>query len=378
MDLEDIINMDDTVVFILTPVSCSKMDIYRTITKYSELIRNNHKLVTIDKQDNHDQISYEEFVKYQSEQNNTFFFIDNVQFFMYYNIEWYNRSNILIFLINIMDIEHSAFIYNKSKFKGLMLYPTMLCVDVEIEYNKSTTYITKDQLTHYKKEYLKFISDPGENRKDENADPAIYLNVYYDKVLNSLENVSLEMALDRAPKFKNIFLQILLKNKKRHLVHLPDNKYGIEPFVIIFNKLNTNMELVVIKSIDDYDSKLKNLAKFNKNNSPAVLLTDYYFVGNNVPKSVNLYHITNGGRDEDIISIFDYVKVANNTKYSTADKKFEIFNHVATTIKGDLTVNDVNEIDFSKKLNSYTTYFNRYKKEGGKIYLEGSKLKIES
>tara|TARA_R110002110_G_scaffold29603_1_gene105395 strand:+ start:182 stop:1318 length:1137 start_codon:yes stop_codon:yes gene_type:complete len=372
-DLEEIINIDDTLVFILTPVSCDKMDIYRTITKCSDLIKNNHKLVTIDKQDNHDQISYEEFVKYQSEQNNTFFFIDNVKFFMYYNIEWYNRSNILIFLINIMDIEDSAYIHNRTKFKAMSLYPKMLCVDVEIEYNKSTTYITKDQLTYYKKEYLKFIED-----KNKQINPSNYLNVYYDKVLNSLENVSLEMALDRAPKFKNIFLQILLKNKKRHLVHLPDNRYGIEPFEIIFNKLNTNITLIVIKSIEDYDSKLKNLAKFNKDNSPAVLLTDYYFVGTNVPKNINLYHITNGGSDEDIISIFDYVKVVNKSSSDKRDRKFEIFNHIATTIKGELTVNDVKEIDFSKKLNSYTTTFNRLKKDGGKIYFEGPKLKIES
>jgi hypothetical protein len=270
-----------------------------------------------------------------------------------------------------MDIEDSAYIHSKSKFDALSLYPINMCVDVEIEYNKSTTYITKDQLTYYKKEYLKFISDPEENKK---LDPSNYLNVYYDKIINSLENVSLEMALDRAPKFKNIFLQILLKNKKRHLVHLPDNKYGIDPFIIIFNKLNTNMKLIVIKSIDDYDSKIKNLSKFNENNNPSILLTDYYFTGFHVPKNINLYHITDGGKDEDITTIFDYIKVIN--KYAKGDKVFDIVNHVSSTLKGDLTVNDVNEISFKEKFDILISNYNSMKTTSGKLYLEGENFKF--
>ena len=103
IDFEKIIE-DDGLWFILTPLSCNKNDIYKKIIKFSDIISNNHKLVTVDKSDNPDHISYDEFAKYQNEKNNTYFFIDNIQFFVYYNIEYYNKSNVLIFLLDILDI----------------------------------------------------------------------------------------------------------------------------------------------------------------------------------------------------------------------------------------------------------------------------------
>ena len=369
---ESIIEKNDSLVFILTPLSCDKMDIYKEIIKFSELTRANHRLVTVDKSDNSEQIGYDEFVKYQSEINNTFFFIDNIQFFMYYNIEYYNRTNILVFLINILDIEQIPFIYNREKHRSVSLYPINFCVEVKLEYRKLNTYITGNQLNFYKKEYLKYISTP---LKEKNNSPGNYLNVYFDKIIKSLEPASLEQTLTRAPKFKTILLEILTKNKKRHLVHLPDNKYGINAFEIIYNKLNTTIPLIVIKSLDDYNNKIKELAKFNRNNSPAVLLTDYYFVGNNVPKNINMYHITNGGGMEDLISIFEYVKVIN--KYSKNDKTFEIVNHCASTIKGEITLDEIKEIEFKEKLDKHTSDYSILKKASGKLFLEGSQMKIE-
>lgn len=372
ISFDEIIEKDDTLIFILTPLSCSKMDIYKELTKHSDIVRNNHRLVTIDKSDNSDQIGYDEFAKYQSEINNTFFFIDNIQFFMYYNIEWYNKTNILVFLINILDMEKIEYIYNREKYRAVNLYPTFVCVDIKIEYRKLKTYITEEQLKFYKKEYLKFINMP---LKEKNDNPSKYLNVYFDKINNSLEQTSLEQALTRSPKFKTILLEILTKNKKRHLVHLPNNKYGINSFDIIYNKLNTNIPLITIKSSDDYNTKIKELAKFNHNNSPAVLLTDYYFVGTNVPKNINLYHITNGGDKEDLISCFEYIKVIN--KYSKINNVFEIVNHVASTIKGELTIDEVNELEFKKKLDEYTNDYSILKRASGKMFLEGSEIKIE-
>lgn len=365
---EDILGKNINIVFILTPLSCDKMDVYKTLIKHSELISKNHRLVTVDKSDNPEQINYDEFAKYQTSYNNMFFFIDNIQFFMYYNIEYYNNTNILIFLLNILDISQIPYIYNREKQKSINLYPNNLCIDIKLEYRKLKTYITGNQLLFYKKEYLKFINDKKEN-------PSKYLNVYFDNIINSLEQASLEQALMRAPKFKTILLEILTKNKKRHLIHLPDNKYGIDAFEVVYNKLNTNIPLIVIKSLFDYNTKIKELAKFNKNNSPAVLLTDYYFTGNNVPKNINMYHITNGGGDEDLISIFDYVKVIN--KYSKSDKTFEIVNHVASTIKQTLTIDEVNEKEFKEKLDKYTNNYNLLKQKTGKIFVEGNNIKIE-
>jgi len=379
LPFDDIKSTENNLFFILTPYSCDKKFIYEEILKYSELIRNNHRLITVDKTDNPEQINYEEFAKYQSEQYNKFFIIDNVHFFMYYNIETYNKSNILIFLINALDIEKIPFIYNRNRYKAISLYPRNFCNKLEFEYKVLKTYITGDQLTTYKKEYLKYISNPSLIRdKTINEginNPANYLNVYYDKIIPSLEQTSLEQALSRSPKFKTILLEILTKNKKRHLIHLPDNKHGIDAFSIIYNKLNTNAPLIVIKSLDDYDLKRKRLNEFNKNNSPAVLLTDYYFVGSNVPKNISVYHITDGGKDQDLISILEYAKIINRN--ITKEINFEIINHLASTIKGELTIDEINSISFKEKYIKYTSDYEILKNKSGKLFLEGSDLKIE-
>jgi hypothetical protein len=366
------LEMENRLLFILSPLSCDKMYIYKTLVKHSDLIRNNHYLVTIDKEDNPDQINYDEFAKYQNQFDNKFFFIDNINFFMYYNIDCYNKNNALIFLINIMDIDKIPYTYNRDKYKPKIIYPPIICIDVNITYRKIKSYIIKEHLTHYKNAYLEYIKEGKSILKRDNL-PADILNIYYDKVISSLENINLEMALSRSPKFKNLFLEIILRNKKRHLVHLKDNRCGMASFIELYNKLNTGIPLIIIKSKDEYDIKIKNLNEFNKNNSPAVLLTDFYFVGKNVPKVVNFYHITDGGQDEDIIAIFDYIKVSNKN----ADKDFEIVNHVATTLKGELTINDINELSFKEKFDTLISNYNLAKTTASKLYLKEGKFEIE-
>lgn len=375
---EDALFLSNNIIIILTPVACNKLDVYKEIIKYSDLIRDNHHLVTIDKKENTDQISYEEFAKYQDETNNKIFFIDNIRFFMYYSIEMTNKSNSMIFLIDILDIEETAFSYITENNKFIYFYPRAMSIDIKLDYDIRKTYITNNQLTQYKKEYLKFISDPL--KRDKNIteglnSPSNYLNVYYDKIISSLENTSLENALSRAPKFKTIFLEILTRNKSRHLVHLPDNNYGIEAFEVIFNKLNTGISLTVIKGNLGLTEKMKKLSQFNNNNSPGVILTNYWFLGTNVPKNISYYHITNGGCNEDLTSVFDYVKVIN--KYSAKSNKFSIINHIATTVKGELTLDELKELEYKKKFERYSNNYNIMKKKSGKLFLEGSKWMVE-
>lgn len=375
---DDLRDIGNTEFVILVPYSCDKKFIYEEILKYSEIVRNNHKLVTVDKNDNYDQISYEEFAKFQNEQHNIFFIIDNIEFFMYYNIENFNKNNNLIFLLNALDVDKYPYLYHFGKEKKFILYPNNLCTSIEFEYRELKTYITGDQLTTYKKEYLKYISNPNiirdKNINEGIFNPANFLNVHYDNIIPRLENTSLEQALNRSPKFKTILLEILTKNKKRHCIHLTNNKYGIKAFEILYNKLNTNLPLIVIKSLDDYEEKKKKLTEFNKNNNPAVLLTDYYFVGNNVPKNISLYHITDGGRNEDLISIFEYAKTINRNL--TKDIKFEIINHLASTLKGELTLDEINAYEFKEKYIKKTSNYETLKNKSGRLYMEGDNLKF--
>ena len=369
--------------FVLTPLSCDKTDVYKYFVKHSEYIQNNHYLVTIDKGENGDQIDYDSFLSYENNSNGKYFFIDNIRFFMYYNIEFFNKANVLIFLISIGDLLEVPFNYILDNLKVNVFYPNNLCLDVNLEYRKVNTNLYKKQLAKYKSEYLKYIKEKEsrnlsiaeEFKKGSFSNPANYLNVYYDKVIPSLESVSLESALERAPKFKGIFLELLLKNKKRHLIHMVDNKYGMEPFTVIYNKLNTKVELITIKSSDDYDQKYKKLTDFNKDNSPRILLTDYIFTEKMTPKNINVYHLTDGGHIENLYSIFDHIKKLNN--FSSQDKNFTVLNHVASTLKGELTSDNIKEIDFSERLARYSVNYNKLKKDSIKTFLEGTVIKIK-
>lgn len=370
LNLESTINTENTLIFILTPISCDKTDIYKQITKMSSIIKNNHRLVTVDKnEDNMDQISYEEFGKYQIDYNNVFFFIDNIEFFGYFNIEWHNKSNVLIFLIDITDIEKIPYIYNRDKYKVVNLYPINFCNNIEIIYRNIKSYIVGNQLKQYKEGYLKYIKEKG-------FDPSNYLNVYYNKNIKSLKDIfNVERMLELAPKFKSLFLNILTKNKKRHTIHLEDSKYGIEAFKIIYDKINTNIPLIILKTSDGYSEKSQKLSKFNSNNSPGILLSDYWFMGKSVPKNIDIYHIFDGGKKQDFISIFEYVKIIN--KFSSSDRNLEVINHIASTVKGELTLDEIREIEFKENLEKHLRSFDIVKKKAGKLYLEGTELKIE-
>jgi len=367
--MDDSIKLEDTVlrgrvIFLIIPISCDKMDVYKEIIKLSDIIRNNHYLVTIDKDDNQDQITYEEFSKYQNEKNNKFFFIDNIEFFMYYNLET-NKNNNLYFLLNINDLNTKIFkmIDQNSPF---FLYPVNFCIDINLTYRKVENIITNKQLNLYRKEYLKYMNDDKENN------PQYLLNVYYDNAISSLENIGLERCLERTPKFKTILLEIFTNNKKRHLVFLPDNKYGIEPFEIIYNKVNNNTPLYVIKANENYESKMETLTKFNSNNSPAILLTNYKFSGKSVPKNIDMFHITDGGKQEDLILIFDYIKTINKT--SIKNRNFEIVNHVSSTIQKILTLDELNENYFNKNFIASVNRYDKLKNVSKKLYLKGSDL----
>lgn len=369
--------------FVLTPLSCDKNDVYKYFIKYSEKISRDHYLVTIEPGENSDHIDYSRFMEYESSSSGKFFFINNIRFFMYYNVEYFNKSNVLIFLVSISDLEEIPFRYMLDNFDINFYYPKNLCLDINIDYKKTNTNIYKKQLELYKNEYLKFIKEK-ENIRDLSIskefnkstfdNPANYLNVYYDKIIPSLENISLESAIERAPKFKNIFVELIIKNKKRHLVHMIDNRYGMEAFEVIYNKIDNKVPLIAIKSTESLDSKNKKLQEFNKNNSPKILLTDYIFTGDMMPKNISVYHLTDGGGIENIYSIFEHIKTLN--KDSSKDKVFTVISHIASTLKGELTIDNIKELSFSDLLNKYSFRYTELKKRSTKLFLEGTEIKI--
>lgn len=367
------------ILYILAPYNTSKMDVYNFIIKYADIISQNHYMVTIGKNNNPNNITYEQLQEYHSKFNDKFFFIDNIEFFYYYSSEDLYSSNKFIFLIDIFDIMNDSVskldknIIEKFNSRAVF-YPKNLSMDLRINYKKNNTYIMKEQLSSYKKSYLKYISAEMGTSKEM---PENILNVYYDKIISSLEGgISLESCLNRAPKFKNILIELLINNKKRHLVKLPNNKYGIDAFISVYNKLNHSSELTVIKSSDNFNKKETMIKKFNSTNGPGIILTDYNFSGSLIPKNINQYHISNGGEKEDFITILDCIKSSNNN--SAMNNDFLIINHLSSTLKGEYTVNELNEINFKETFDKTIEKYTRFIDNGFPLFLEGDDLMFAS
>lgn len=372
-------NRNHKISLLLVPYTCNKNTIYDFIIKHSDTIANNHKLVDIEKKNNPNIILFEEFNKYQEENNGMVFIINNIDFFFYYSIDNINKNNVLLFLMDINDILNrknqtlTSNINNNFDFKYNYLYPRNFCMNINIKYNKQESYIIKEQLATYKKEYLKYIKN--EDFKGRYT-PDDILNIYLDDKIKSIENLSLADALLRSPKFKSILVNLLINNKKRHFIRLIDNRSGIDSFVELYNKLNTDIQLMVIRTKNSYEEKEKIIKKINENNSPIIIVSDYYPVKNLTPQNINVYHICDGGDKEDIITIFNFLNLKHNN--SVINRDFEIINHIVSTFKGEFTLNQIKETSFHEMFNRLLNNYEDIKKHALTLYLEGTEIKVEN
>jgi hypothetical protein len=167
-------------------------------------------------------------------------------------------------------------------------------------------------------------------------------------------------------------LDILLKNKDRHFVKMVDGKEGIDTFVSVYEKLENIMKLVVIKSKDSYQEKIKRVREINNNNSPLTIITDYNFSDELVPSNISYYHLTDGGDKKDMVTIFDILKTKNYS--GVYGRKLQVVNHVSVTVKGDLTVNNIREADFSRLLKTSILVMKNEEKKAKHLYLKGEEM----
>ena len=315
-------------VIIQVPLGCDKKIIYNTILKHSQLISKNHYLVTtetsLDEEDNGNLIPYEKLNQAYDENNNTIFFIDNIQIFTFYGsslLSEAKNSNIFIFFLDIINVlQHVYKILVDYHHSIDFLYPKQFCIDVDIDYNIKKTSIGKEQYMEYRRRLLESEKMYETERIDISVPEKIsgILNVYLDKVIPNFSSISVEYALQRAPKFKTIIVDLLLKNKNRHIVKMVDGLEGIDSFTSIYDKLDNTMKLVIIRSRESLSEKIKKIRSINHNNSPITILTDFSLVGKMTPTNISYYHITDGGDMEDLITIFDLLKSKNfNGVYST-------------------------------------------------------------
>lgn len=330
---------------LLIPVLYDPVNIYNILIKNSRLLSENSKFVSAD--DNEDarenyKISYDRFKSFNEKNENYYFFIDNYEMVEFYALESMKKRRNVNYYIILLNLENIKKIYDtffkKLTVKDDYTFFSLPSIDLKFDFQaieEKKTEIFGKHLEQYKKKIVEYLDskniDPSSNQTlNYKREAKNILNIYFDKIITkTLTNLNLEDALNRAPKFRYLLLSILTQNKKRHLIRMIDGQYGINSFVTIFNKIESNMEMIIIRKSDKYEDRVKKLKNFNICNSPKIILTDYNFSGNSIPKNINYYHLFDGGRSEDLITFLACLKSKNYS--GLYPRQFKIVSHYAIT-----------------------------------------------
>jgi len=362
--------------FFLIPLAADKQSFFNELIKFTPLLKYNTKIIAPSKKEGSDYVSFNELAMELDKDNNNYYVLFDFNLMTNYNANIFDNKNankILIFL-DINDI--------LSGDKKLKLLPKLKPVffnaknlDLPINLNSSVrkTYVLGEQYKIYSEAYLKDTQLVNSYSSDL-QEAAKYLNVYFDEKIKSLESLSIDKALQRAPKFKTILLDILTKNKKRHLVKMIDGKYGIDSFLGVYNKIKNSLPVIIIKSSDSFNSKIKNLQIFNESNAPGIILTDYNFSDNMIPKNIDYYHVTDGGKDSDLRTFFDSCQAKNYSGNYPRD--INLISHISVTSGSDITLDIENNEIFMVRFNGNVSNYSRLKKQSA-IFLKGNEFHVE-
>jgi hypothetical protein len=372
--LSTVLNLD-SVFYFLVPLVSDKETFLNTLIKFTPNLRNNVKIVTIDSDKKEDYIAYNELASKNETLSNTFFAIFDYNILVHYagNILNTKSDNRFLIFININEINLSKKSISLIGPKTNVVFFYAKNLDMPINFTSSVrkSYILGDHFKAYLDDYIRTQSTVSLDNK-ENTSSAKLLNVYFDEKIKSLENISLDKALQRAPKFKTILLDILTKNKKRHIVKMIDGKYGMDSFVTVYNKLKNSPVLVTIKKADNFDTKIKKLQIFNESNAPGVLLTDYNFSQKMMPMNIDYYHITDGGVEDDNITFFESCQGRNYS--GTYPRNIELLSHIGVSLGDDITIDLEKNDKFMKNYNIIIRNYDDIKMNSYPVYLKGNEF----
>lgn len=372
--LSTILGLNRVFLF-LVPLISDKETFLNTLIKFTPVLRSNVKIVTINSEEKEDYINYNELAARNESMTNTFFAIFDYNILIHYAADTLTSKTdnrfLLFFNINEINLTRKTLTLLDEKINTLFFYASNLDMPINFSSSVRKSYILGNHLKAYLEDYIKTQKTTTlDNRENDSA--AKILNVFLDEKIKSLENVSLDKGLQRAPKFKTILLDILTKNKQRHIVKMIDGNYGIDSFITIYNKLKNSPVMIIIKRADSFDTKVKKLQIFNESNAPGVLLTDYNFSHNLMPKNIDYYHITNGGVEDDNITFFESCQGKNYS--GTYPRNLELVSHIVVSVGNDITIDlEKNDI-FMKNYNTLLRNYELIKDSSQSIYLKGNEF----
>lgn len=330
-------------------------------------------------EENSSYITYDKLMDYRTKNKNCLFIADSWEDFSVYFEELFKENVNNNYYMMMFDskpkkkknnIDITIYIKNI-----LFLWPAFADMEFEFNENKRNVYLNKQQSDNYVTLYDSFnkfyMNDSLKNMNISKEDLVGNLNVYYDNIVSNLSNTSTEIAFKRSPKFKSIITDLLLENKKRHVVHMMDGKYGLDAFTHLYNQVksknNSIPYLMVIKKSEGPQELEKKLISFNSTNIPTILATDVIFSSKNMPKNVDCFKFTNGGNDDYVESLLDMAKAEFYT--GNYPRKFEVTSYISQIVENMITLDMINDQSFSKKFNK-ALYNNIACKNSLKIFIK--------
>lgn len=305
-------------------------------------------------------ISFSKMLDVVESTRNTLFIVEDLETFVGYMGEISLMTHTNNFFLIVVDalISPAAFsLVERYWPDAYHLWPSPLDIPVDVIYNQRINLITGGQLRDYNKRYISWRKLDHSSYGDIKPPDELYgyLNVYLDEKVPSLESVSKDIAIQRAPKFRDIIQSIIFHNKKRHLINMIAGERGIVGFESLYGKLDSiSIPIHVIRSSDSQRVKEETIETINSSNSPLVVLTDFSLTADMTIKNIDYYHITKGGRISDIITIMSLLKGHNYT--GTYPRKLNINNYITETPTSDMPVDSLEEKMFSARFIETMSY----------------------
>lgn len=324
-------------------------------------------------------ITYDKLMDYRAKNKNCLFIADSWEDFSVYFEEIFKEnfnSNYYMMMFDSKpkkkerNIDITVYVKNIA-----FLWPSFADMQFEYVENKRNIYLDNQQSNNYRNLYDSFNKlYMNENIKNMNVskdDLLGNLNVYYDNVVSSLSNTTMDIALKRSPKFKSIITDLLLENKKRHIVYMMDGKYGLDAFSHLYNQVKSKNSsipyLMVIKKSEGPQELERKLISFNSTNIPTILATDVIFSMKNMPKNVNCFKFANGGENDYVEPLLDMAKADFYT--GTYPRRFEVTSYISHITENMITLDMINNQSFTKKFNN-ALYTNLTCKNSLKIFVK--------
>ena len=311
---------------------------------------------------------------------NTLFIIEDLETFIGYmgEITAMNyTNNFFLVIVDVLISPMAQSLIDQYWPDTYELWPSPLDIPIDVIYNRKTNLISGGQLRDYNAKYVSWRklshSEYGDIKPPD--DLYGYLNVYLDEKVRSLESVTKDIAVQRAPKFRDIIQSILFHNKKRHFISMIPGERGITGFESLYGKLDSiSIPIHVIRSSDPLRTKQDTIEAINSTNSPLVVLSDFSPTAEMTIKNVDYYHITRGGRLSDIISIMSMLKGHNYT--GTYPRKLHINNYITETPTSDMPVDSIEEKIFSARFTEIMNFDKIERESGSKVVFVEDRLNV--